>query len=87
MVVICTRLPRVLGTWQMTVLEWYRRIQRHSCKPSFPAPVHTYEASTVRGQYYRVDWAMPSRVEVVLRTMWEIAPGEEIPRLVSVFIR
>ena len=47
----------------------------------------TKEASTVWGQYYRVDWAMPSRVDVVLRTIWEIAPGEEIPRLVSVFIR
>jgi hypothetical protein len=45
------------------------------------------EASTVWGQYYRVDWAMPSRVDVVLWTIWEIAPGEEIPRLVSVFIR
>ena len=47
----------------------------------------TQEASTIWGQYYRVDWAMPSRVDVVLRTIWEIAPGEEIPRLVSVFIR
>jgi hypothetical protein len=47
----------------------------------------TKEASTVWGQYYRVDWAMPSRVDVVLLTTWEIAPGEEIPRLVSVFIR
>jgi uncharacterized protein DUF6883 len=47
----------------------------------------TKEASTVWGQYYRVDWAIPSRVDVVLRTIWEIAPGAEIPRLVSVFIR
>ena len=47
----------------------------------------TQEASTVWGQYYRVDWAMPARVDVVLRTIWEIAPGAEIPRLVSVFIR
>lgn len=47
----------------------------------------TQEASTVWGQYYRVDWAMPARVEVVLRTIWEIAPGAEIPRLVSVFMR
>jgi Domain of unknown function (DUF4926) len=47
----------------------------------------TKEARTVWGQYYRVDWAMPSRVDVVLRTIWEIAPGAEIPRLVSVFIR
>jgi hypothetical protein len=46
----------------------------------------TKEATTVWGQYYRVDWVMPSRLDVVLRTIWEIAPGEEIPRLVSVFI-
>jgi hypothetical protein len=47
----------------------------------------TKEATTVWGQYYRLDWAIPSRLDVVLRTIWEIAPGEEIPRLVSVFIR
>jgi hypothetical protein len=47
----------------------------------------TKEARTAWGQYYRVDWAMPSRVDVVLRTIREIAPGAEIPRLVSVFIR
>jgi hypothetical protein len=47
----------------------------------------TKEARTVWGQYYRVDWVIPSRVGVVLRTIWEIAPGEEIPRLVSAFIR
>jgi len=47
----------------------------------------TKEARTAWGQYYRVDWAMPARVDVVLRTIWEIAPGAEIPRLVSVFIR
>jgi hypothetical protein len=47
----------------------------------------TKEARTAWGQYYRVDWAMPSRVDVVLQTIWEIAPGAEIPRLVSVFIR
>ena len=47
----------------------------------------TGEERAVFGQYYRVDWAIPSKVDVVLRTIWEIAPGEEIPRLVSVFIR
>jgi hypothetical protein len=46
----------------------------------------TKEGRTVWGQYDGVDWVIPSRVEV-LRTIWEIAPGEEIPRLVSVFIR
>src|SRR4030095_12856518 len=47
----------------------------------------TNERSPVWGHYYRVDWAVPARVEVVLRTIWEIAPGAEIPRLVSVFMR
>jgi len=47
----------------------------------------TKEASTIWGQYYRVDWTIPSRVDVVLQTIWGIAPGAEIPRLVSVFIR
>jgi hypothetical protein len=47
----------------------------------------TKEARTVWGQYYRVDWVIPSRVDVVLRTIWEIAPGGVIPRLVSVLLR
>jgi hypothetical protein len=47
----------------------------------------TKEARTVWGQYYRVDWVIPSRADVVLRTIWEIAPGEAIPRVVSVFTR
>ncbi|MGH7963625.1 MAG: DUF6883 domain-containing protein [Candidatus Binatia bacterium] len=54
------------------------------------AAVHgevTKEDRTVFGRYYRVDWAVPSTAGVVLRTMWEIASGEEIPRLISVFIR
>jgi Domain of unknown function (DUF4926) len=46
----------------------------------------TIEAGTVWGQYCRMDWVIRSWVEV-LRTIWEIAPGEEIPRLVSAFIR
>jgi hypothetical protein len=46
----------------------------------------TKETITVFGRYYRVDWAIPVRTEVVLRTIWEIATGEEIPRLVSAFI-
>lgn len=47
----------------------------------------TKEETTMFGRYYRVNWAIPSMVDVVLRTIWEIAPGEGIPRLVSVFIR
>ena len=41
------------------------------------------EAMTVFGRYYRVDWTIPTQGNAVLRTIWEIAPGEEVPRLVS----
>jgi len=43
----------------------------------------TKDAMTVFGRYYRVDWALPTRGNVVLRTMWEMAPGEEVPRLIA----
>jgi hypothetical protein len=46
----------------------------------------TKEAITVFGRYYRVDWAIPTRGNAVWRTMWEIAPGEEVPRLISAFM-
>jgi hypothetical protein len=46
----------------------------------------TKETTTAFGRFYRVDWTIPSRSEVVLRTIWEIAVDEEIPRLVSAFI-
>jgi hypothetical protein len=46
----------------------------------------TQEARTTFGQFYRVDWVIPLHV-MVLRTIWEIAPDEEVPRLVSAFIR
>jgi hypothetical protein len=46
----------------------------------------TKEEVTIFGCYYRVDWAIPARGNVVLRTIWEIAPGEEIPRLISAFM-
>ena len=46
----------------------------------------TKETTTTFGRFYRVDWTMPSRSDVVLRTLWGIAVGEEIPRLVSAFI-
>jgi hypothetical protein len=47
----------------------------------------TKESTTVFGRYYRVDWLIPTGRAVMLRTIWEIAVGEEIPRLVSAFIR
>jgi hypothetical protein len=46
----------------------------------------TKETTTVFGRYYRVDWTIPSQADVELRTIWEIAAGEEIPRLISAFI-
>jgi hypothetical protein len=47
----------------------------------------TKEEETAFGRYYRVDWVVPEKAGIVLRTIWEIAPSEEIPRLVSAFIR
>ena len=46
----------------------------------------TQESMTVFGRYYRVDWAIPTRGNAMLRTIWEIAPGEEVPRLISAFM-
>ena len=46
----------------------------------------TKESMTVFGRYYRVDWAIPTRGNAMLRTMWEMAPGEEVPRLISAFV-
>ncbi len=43
----------------------------------------TQEATTVFGRYYRVDWTIPTRDNAVVRSMWEIAPGEAVPRLPS----
>ena len=43
----------------------------------------TKEATTVFGRYYRVDWAIPTRGNAVLRTIWDIAPEAEVPRLIS----
>lgn len=46
----------------------------------------TRETTTAFGRYFRVDWPVPSRRDIVLRTIWEIAVGETLPRLVSAFI-
>jgi Domain of unknown function (DUF6883) len=43
------------------------------------------EGMTVFGRCSRVDWALPMRGNVVLRTMWAMAPGAEVPRLMSAF--
>lgn len=47
----------------------------------------TKQEQTIFGQYYRVDWPILSQAGVVLRTIWEVAPGTEVPRLISVFLR
>jgi hypothetical protein len=55
-----------------------------------PAAVYgdvTKEENTAFGRYYRLDWTIPATSGVGLRTLWEIASGEETPRLISVFIR
>ena len=46
----------------------------------------TQEAVTGFGRYYRVDWAIPTRGNAVLRTLGAMAPGEEVPRLISAFM-
>jgi hypothetical protein len=45
----------------------------------------TQEGMTFFGRYARVDWALPTQGNAVLRTMWEMAPGEEVPRLMTAF--
>ena len=47
----------------------------------------TKEEQSPFGHYYRLDWPIPGKEEVVLRTIWEIRLGETIPRLVSAFIK
>ncbi len=43
--------------------------------------------STEFGQLYKIDWAIPDRKSVILRTLWEITSAQPNPRLVSAFIR
>ncbi len=43
--------------------------------------------STEFGQPYKIDWAIPDRKSVILRTLWEITSAQPNPRLVSAFIR
>ena len=47
----------------------------------------TKEEQSPFGHYYRLDWPIADKEEVVLRTIWEIRLGETIPRLVSAFIK
>lgn len=46
----------------------------------------TKETMATFGKYYRVDWSVPSKTGVTLRTIWEISVGDDVPRLVSAFI-
>jgi hypothetical protein len=43
--------------------------------------------STEFGQFYKVDWVVPDRESIILRTLWEISPNQSDPRLVSAFIK
>jgi hypothetical protein len=43
--------------------------------------------STEFGQLYKIDWTIPDRKSVILRTLWEITSDQPNPRLVSAFIR
>ena len=47
----------------------------------------TKEELSPFGYYYRVDWPVSGKEDVILRTIWEIRPGETIPRLVTAFIK
>ena len=46
----------------------------------------TKETMATFGKYYRVDWPVPSKTGVTLRTIWEISVIDDVPRLVSAFI-
>ena len=45
------------------------------------------EDETAFGQVFKVDWPVPQKEQVVLRTIWEITSERPHPRLVSAFIR
>ncbi|MEA5471601.1 DUF6883 domain-containing protein [Spirulina sp. 06S082] len=39
------------------------------------------------GQQYKVDWLLPDRDRVTLRTIWEITSNNLSPRLISAFLK
>lgn len=45
------------------------------------------QSSTDFGQLFKVDWSVPDRNQVILRTLWEVTTDYPHPRLVSAFIK
>jgi len=43
--------------------------------------------NTAFGQVFKVDWAVPSDEDIILRSLWEITSNRPYPRLVSAFIK
>lgn len=43
--------------------------------------------NTEFGQLFKVDWVVPDRDRVILRTLWEVTLDNLQPRLVSAFIK
>ncbi|XHX77905.1 MAG: DUF6883 domain-containing protein [Stenomitos frigidus ULC029] len=39
------------------------------------------------GQVFKVDWAVPERDGLILRTLWEMTTANPHPRLISAFIK
>jgi len=46
-----------------------------------------YQGETSFGQSFKVDWQIEGYNQIVLRTLWEIKTGSNLPRLVSAFIK
>ncbi len=45
------------------------------------------KAYTSFGQLWKVDWSVPNRDQLVLRTLWETTSTSSTPRLISAFIK
>jgi hypothetical protein len=45
------------------------------------------QAQTEFGQQFKVDWTIPDREGMELRTIWEITSTNSNPRLISAFIK
>lgn len=72
----------VLGLTQDRADELYNLVRQAALHGDI-----TKQEQTVCGHYYRVDWPVPAQVGVILRTIWQLTPGEEAPRMISVFLR
>jgi hypothetical protein len=45
------------------------------------------QETTEFGRLFKVDWTVPNRHNVTLRTLWEITVDQPFPRLISAFIK